>query len=102
MNKYLFLFLPLILTLVSCVNRTPRFTDYLKNDSNSMAIIEEQNKHDGSKKNNQDTLAEQMALVEVMLNQTVWNRMSELPKEPDYSDLESILKKHGWRGFHTV
>ena len=94
MNRHLLFIFTIILASVSCVSKTPRFTDYLQEDGQGMAIIREQGKHDVSKENVQETLLEQIKLAEVLLNQTVWRKALELPKDEDHDSLKRILNKH--------
>ena len=94
MNKHLFLLLTFILASVSCVSKTPRFTDYLQENGKGMAIIKAQTKHDMSKENVHETLSEQIKLAEILLNQAVWRKALELSKDEDYNSLKDVLNKH--------
>ncbi len=94
MNRRLLFIFTIILVSVSCVSKTPRFTDYLQENGNGMAIIREQGKHDASKANVHETLLEQIKLAEVLLNQTVWRKAFELSKDEEHDGLKRILNKH--------
>lgn len=94
MNRHLFFIFTVSLASVSCVSKTPRFTDYLQEDGKGMAIIREQGKHDVSKENVHETLSEQIKLAEVLLNQTVWRKALEFSKNEEYDGLKNVLNKH--------